>query len=96
MVDAEASDHCTHHWVSPKHLDRYVTEMTFRMNRRDMPKGDRVKRRKLEPPLYLDLPTDEALERFIQTKPEEVAPPRGRARKRPGPKPGPPKGEPST
>jgi transposase-like protein len=31
-----------HHWVSPKHLDRYVTEMTFRYNRRDTPKGARV------------------------------------------------------
>lgn len=31
-----------HHWVSPKHLDRYVQEMTFRYNRREMPKGDRV------------------------------------------------------
>jgi transposase-like protein len=25
-----------HHWVSPKHLDRYVTEMTWRWNHRDM------------------------------------------------------------
>ena len=25
-----------HHWVSPKHLDRYVTEMSWRWNRRDM------------------------------------------------------------
>ena len=24
-----------HHWVSPKHLDAYVSEMTFRFNRRD-------------------------------------------------------------
>ncbi len=31
-----------HHWVSPKHLDQYVTEMTFRFNRREMAKGDRV------------------------------------------------------
>ncbi|MDR3508834.1 MAG: IS1595 family transposase [Caulobacteraceae bacterium] len=31
-----------HHWVSPKHLDRYVGEMTYRMNRREMAKGDRV------------------------------------------------------
>lgn len=31
-----------HHWVSPKHLDAYVSEMTFRFNRRSMPKGDRV------------------------------------------------------
>lgn len=25
-----------HHWVSPKHLQRYVDEMTWRYNRRDM------------------------------------------------------------
>jgi len=25
-----------HHWVSPKHLQRYVDEMTWRFNRRDM------------------------------------------------------------
>jgi hypothetical protein len=25
-----------HHWVSPKHLDRYVQEMTWRDNRRDL------------------------------------------------------------
>ena len=25
-----------HHWVSPKHLDRYVAEMSWRFNRRDM------------------------------------------------------------
>jgi transposase-like protein len=31
-----------HHWVSPKHLDQYVSEMTFRYNRSAMPKGDRV------------------------------------------------------
>jgi transposase-like protein len=31
-----------HHWVSPKHLDAYVSEMTFRFNRREMPKGERV------------------------------------------------------
>lgn len=31
-----------HHWVSPKHLDAYVSEMTFRFNRREMTKGDRV------------------------------------------------------
>ena len=28
-----------HHWVSPKHLDRYVSEMTFRLNRREMTVG---------------------------------------------------------
>lgn len=32
----------THHWVSPKHLDAYVSEMTFRFNRRAEPKADRV------------------------------------------------------
>jgi hypothetical protein len=31
-----------HHWVSPKHLDAYVSEMSFRFNRREMPKGERV------------------------------------------------------
>ena len=30
-----------HHWVSPKHLDQYVAEMTFRYNRRDMKSGER-------------------------------------------------------
>lgn len=28
-----------HHWVSPKHLDRYVGEMAFRFNRREMTVG---------------------------------------------------------
>lgn len=32
----------THHWLSPKHLDRYVQEMTFRFNRREMAEGDRA------------------------------------------------------
>lgn len=36
-----------------------------------------------EPPLYIDLPPDEALRRFVQTKPEEVRPPPGRPRKAP-------------
>jgi transposase-like protein len=31
-----------HHWVSPKHLQRYVGEMAYRVNYRDMPRGDRV------------------------------------------------------
>ena len=31
-----------HHWVSPKHLDRYVVEMTYRLNRRDLSHGGRV------------------------------------------------------
>jgi transposase-like protein len=34
--------HGTHHYISPKHLDRYVTEMTFRLNRRSFGKGDMV------------------------------------------------------
>jgi len=31
-----------HHFVSPKHLSRYLDEMTWRFNRRDMPDGGRV------------------------------------------------------
>lgn len=31
-----------HHFVSPKHLSRYVDEMSWRFNRRDMDEGDRV------------------------------------------------------
>lgn len=31
-----------HHWVSPKHLNRYVDEMTWRFNRRDMDEGARA------------------------------------------------------
>lgn len=31
-----------HHFVSPKHLDRYVGEMTWRYNRREMEEGNRV------------------------------------------------------
>ena len=31
-----------HHWVSPKHLNKYVDEMTWRFNRRDMPVGPRM------------------------------------------------------
>ncbi|MGZ8362778.1 MAG: IS1595 family transposase [Caulobacteraceae bacterium] len=31
-----------HHWVSPKHLDRYVGEMAFRYNRRDEARGVRM------------------------------------------------------
>jgi hypothetical protein len=46
-----------------------------------------MKGRKLEPPLYLDLSPDEALARFIQTRPDEVEPPKGRKRAtRPKPK----------
>lgn len=30
-----------HHWVSPKHLDRYVGEMRWRFNAREMREGDR-------------------------------------------------------
>ena len=35
-------------------------------------------RKATEPPLALDMPFDEALARFIQTKPEEVQPPPSR------------------
>jgi transposase-like protein len=31
-----------HHWVSTKHLNRYVSEMTWRYNRREMGEGERV------------------------------------------------------
>ena len=31
-----------HHWVSEKHLDRYLAEFTFRYNRRKMGEGSRV------------------------------------------------------
>ena len=34
--------HGTHHWISPKHLDRYIIEMTYRLNRRLMGEGERV------------------------------------------------------
>jgi hypothetical protein len=47
-----------------------------------------MKGRKLEPPLHLDMPTDEALARFIQTRPEEVDPGKGRKRKDARPEPG--------
>jgi hypothetical protein len=36
------------------------------------------KTRKTEPPLHLDMPFAEALERFVRTNPEEVAPPKGK------------------
>jgi transposase-like protein len=32
----------THHWLSPKHLSRYLNEMTWRFNQRDTEEGDRV------------------------------------------------------
>jgi hypothetical protein len=31
-----------HHWVSDKHLNRYVAEMTWRFNRRDMKVSGRM------------------------------------------------------
>lgn len=34
--------HGTHHWISPKHMDAYLNEMTFRLNRRELDKGERV------------------------------------------------------
>lgn len=32
----------THHWLSPKHLNRYLGEMQWRFNLREMGEGDRV------------------------------------------------------
>jgi len=32
----------THHWVSPKHLEKYVQEMTWRLNRRSLTPADRM------------------------------------------------------
>lgn len=32
----------THHWLSPKHINRYLGEMTWRFNLRGMEEGDRV------------------------------------------------------
>lgn len=32
----------THHWISPKHLQQYVSEMAWRMNRRAMTAEERV------------------------------------------------------
>ncbi len=32
----------THHWVSPKHLQQYVSEMAWRMNRRAMTPQERI------------------------------------------------------
>lgn len=32
----------THHWLSPKHLSRYLSEMTWRFNQRETEEGDRV------------------------------------------------------
>jgi transposase-like protein len=32
----------THHWLSPKHLSRYLGEMTWRFNHRDAGEGERV------------------------------------------------------
>jgi transposase-like protein len=34
--------HGTHHWISPKHMDAYLGEMAFRLNRRDQQRGQRV------------------------------------------------------
>ena len=47
--------------------------------------------KKAEPPLFINMDTDEALARYIQTKPEEVEPPRSRKRKGARPKPDAPK-----
>lgn len=42
--------------------------------------------KKAEPPLHLDMPFDEALRRFVQTKPDEVQPPPGKKPKPERPK----------
>jgi transposase-like protein len=34
--------HGTHHWISAKHLDAYLGEMAYRLNRRDITKAERV------------------------------------------------------
>jgi hypothetical protein len=47
--------------------------------------------KKLERPLFIDLPFEEALARYAQTKAEEVEPAPGQKRKSPRPKPGAPK-----
>ena len=47
--------------------------------------------KKLERPLYLDMPFGEALARYGLTKPDEVEPAPGQKRKSPRPKPGAPK-----
>lgn len=47
--------------------------------------------KKLERPLFLDMPFGEALARYAQTKPEEVEPPEGRKRKAARFRPGGPK-----
>ncbi len=39
------------------------------------------KPRKTDPPLHLDMEFGEALQRFVQTKPEEVEAPKGREKK---------------
>lgn len=31
----------THHWISPKHMDAYLNEITFRLNRSGLDKGQR-------------------------------------------------------
>jgi hypothetical protein len=47
--------------------------------------------KKAEPPLFIDLPFEEAMRRFIQTDPAEVKPAPGQTRKSTRPKPGAPK-----
>jgi len=46
-----------------------------------------VKETKLERPLFLDMPFEEAVGRYIGTKPEEVDPAPGQKRKSARPKP---------
>jgi ISXO2 transposase-like protein len=39
---SQTPDCRTHHWVSPKHLQKYVDEMSWRFNRRDMKPSPRM------------------------------------------------------
>jgi transposase-like protein len=34
--------HGTHHWISPKHMDAYIGEMSYRQNHRELGEGERV------------------------------------------------------
>lgn len=36
--------HGTHHFIAPKHMDAYLNEMTFRLNRRDMTRANAPRR----------------------------------------------------
>lgn len=81
-----------HHWVSPKHLDAYGFEMTVRFNSSDMTSIQRANGLlgQIEGPLLSKalMNWGEALSRSSETKPHDVEPQPGKARKAPRPKPG--------